>query len=211
MSKYYDAIKVVLCGESGVGKQEFMRCILLIGFPNINIGKMNSINTPFQKTIYYKKYKKTVCFNIWNTSGEEMYHAFAPIYYRGTRVCILLYNIANHENFKRLERFYREAKEYTENNDISKKKKFDIIIFYLVFALVGNNYEPNTSQVVSTEEAKSFAEKINAIFQIISTKDNIGINELFDNIGNKLFEQIEKEENERNHKINQILLKYVNY
>ena len=58
MSKYYDAIKVVLCGESGVGKQEFMRCILLIGFPNINIGKMNSINTPFQKTIYYKKYKK---------------------------------------------------------------------------------------------------------------------------------------------------------
>ena len=120
MSKYYDAIKVVLCGESGVGKQEFMRCILHIGFPNINNGKMNS--NCIQKTIYYKKYKKTVCFNIWYTSGEEKYHALSPIYYRGARVCILLYNIANHENFKRLERFYIEAKEYTENNDISKKK-----------------------------------------------------------------------------------------
>ena len=105
--------------------------------------------------------------------------------------------------------------------------------------------------MVSTEEAKSFAVKINAISQIISTKDNIGINELFDNIGNKLFEQKKKkkkvkkgakdslteinrklklhimtkddaqkntpyqledgEENERNHKIDQILLKYVNY
>ena len=78
MSKYYDAIKVVLCCESGVGKQEFMRCILHIGFPNINNGKMNSFNC-IQKTIYYKKYKKTVCFNIWDTSGEEKYHALSPI------------------------------------------------------------------------------------------------------------------------------------
>ena len=53
MSKYYDAIKVVLCCESGVGKQEFMRCILHIGFPNINNEKMNS--NCIQKTIYYKK------------------------------------------------------------------------------------------------------------------------------------------------------------
>ena len=37
----------------------------------------------------------TVNFEIWDAAGQEWYHSLAPIYYRGARAAIVVYDITN--------------------------------------------------------------------------------------------------------------------
>ena len=70
-----------------------------------------------------------------------------------------------------------------------------------IFAVVGNKYDLYESSQVSNEEALEFAKSIRAIFQYTSAKQSSGINELFNNIGNKYFNPdfnlLEEENKER--------------
>ena len=73
----------------------------------------------------------------------------------------------------------------------------------IVLALVGNNYEMFEYEEVREEEEISLARKINAINQRVSSNYNFGIEELFQNIGKKLFDTfpeniVKKKINKRN-------------
>lgn len=40
--------------------------------------------------------------SIWDTAGQEKFHALGPIYYRASNGAILVYDITDEETFKKV-------------------------------------------------------------------------------------------------------------
>ena len=167
------ALKVVLLGESGVGKT----CIINMfttGKYDSDIG--SSISAQFtSKTVEYKEFKQTIKFDIWDTAGQEKYRSLAKIFYKEAKVIGLCYDITNKKSFI-------ELKDFWYNQEIKSNVDGEPI-----FAVIGNKNDLYEQKQVDDEEAKAFAREIKGIFQCTSARTNTGINNLFENIGKKYF------------------------
>lgn len=109
---------------------------------------------------------------IWDTAGEEKYHALGPIFYNGTDGAIIVYDCTNKESFNRAEKWFQELKEICNNNPR--------------IILVGNKIDlPN--KVVNTEDGQNLAKKYRANFYEISALSGNGIDEIFENITNEIY------------------------
>ena len=97
--------KVVLLGESGVGKT----CIIA-RFIN-NTFEDNLISTTGAsyagKTMTFDEYGgKSIKFEIWDTAGQEKYRALAKVFYKTAAVCILVYDITRKTSFEELKNYW---------------------------------------------------------------------------------------------------------
>ena len=168
-----ETVKVVLLGEAGVGKT----CIISQFISGIfDPDTISSLSAQFiTKTLDYKKYNKSIKFEIWDTAGQERFRSLAKIFYKDAKVICLVYDITSKKSFEELKNFWYE--QQTKLNVDGEP----------IFAVVGNKYDLYETKQVD-EEAKNFAKSIGAIFQYTSAKDTTGINELFNNLGEKYFD-----------------------
>ena len=179
-------VKVVLIGESGVGKSSIIKQYATNTFdPDIE----SSISTKyFSKEIKLKPYNKKIKFNLWDTAGQERYRSLAKIFYKDANIIIFVYDIRIMKSFKELVNFwYKEVKENSGSN--------------ILYAVVGNKNDLYNEKQVDDNDVKKWADSINAIFQLTSAKENSGIELLFENIGKKWFDPkfnvLKKEEEDR--------------
>ena len=168
-----ESVKVVLLGESGVGKTSIISQFTTGSFdPEV----VTSISAQYvSKTVEYDNYQKAIKFDIWDTAGQEKYRALAKIFYKEAKVVLLVYDISDRKSFEELKGYWYNA--IKENVDT------DAII-----AIVANKSDLYNSSQVDENEAKEYAKSINALYQLTSAKSNVGINSLFDNIGQKYFD-----------------------
>ena len=167
-----ETVKVVLLGEAGVGKT----CIISQFISGVfDPDTISSLSAQFiKKTLDFKDIKKSIKFEIWDTAGQERFRSLAKIFYKDAKVICLVYDITSKKSFDELKNFWYE--QQTKLNVDGEP----------IFAVVGNKYDLyETTQV--DDEAKNFAKSIGAIFQYTSAKNASGINELFNNIGEKYF------------------------
>ena len=174
--------KVVLLGESGVGKTSIIQRYIKNSF-NPGISSTGGANFASKK-IYFEEEKKELKFEIWDTAGQEKFRSLARVFYKDASICILVYDITRRESFEELQNFWIDE----IRNNISSKvcKSFIlilIILFIIVFAVVGNKIDDYENEKIKVAEGKAFAKKINAIFQSTSAKQANGIDELFNKIG----------------------------
>ena len=163
-------VKVILLGESGVGKT----CIIERYMSN----KFNS-NLPSTLCSAYS-IKKIIrdntlySINICDTTGQEKYHSVTNLFVKGSNIVILVYSIDSVTSFNNLEYWYSMVVDNLKDTEY-------------ILAIIGNKTDLFEEEVVSEEEGKRFAESKKAKFQLVSAKeDPDGINKLFDN----LFEEI---------------------
>ena len=115
--------KVVLLGESGVGKT----CIIA-RFIN-NTFEENLISTTGAsyagKTMTFDEYQgKSIKFEIWDTAGQEKYRSLTKIFYKDAAVAILVYDISRKESYEEMKNYWHnQIKEFAPKN-ISKYIKF---------------------------------------------------------------------------------------
>ena len=97
-------LKVVLLGESGVGKSSLVLWFINNEFRPYFETTLGAAFT--QKSVQYKnnKYK----YLIWDTAGQEKYHALAPLYYRDAQVAILVYDVASPKTFDVVLKWVKE-------------------------------------------------------------------------------------------------------
>ena len=112
--------KVVLLGESGVGKT----CII-DRFINDNFDdnqKTTGISTFTAKTMTFDEFQgKSVKFEIWDTAGQEKYRSLNKIFYKDAGVAILVYDITNSQSFEEIRQYWsNQIKEFAPK-DTSKK------------------------------------------------------------------------------------------
>ena len=165
-----ESVKVVLLGESGVGKTCIISQFIEHKFDQ---SVLASLSAQFvSKTIEYIDFGKAIKFDIWDTVGQERFRSMAKIFYKDAKVIIFVYDITSQKSFDALQNFWQGEIKNNCNGDP-------------LIAVVGNKSDLYEIQNVDNSTAKEFAKKIGAIFQLTSAKNNDGISNLFDNIGKK--------------------------
>ena len=167
------SVKVVLLGESGVGKTSIISQFISKKFnPKCN----TSVSAQFtSKTIEFPQFKKSIRFDIWDTVGQEKYRSLTKIFYRDAKVIILVYDITTEYSFNALKEYwYSETVNNTDGDPL--------------YALCANKDDLYANQTVKNEDGKKFADEIKAIFQSTSAKSDTGINILFENLGKKIID-----------------------
>ncbi|CAJ1062868.1 ras-related protein Rab-11A-like [Xyrichtys novacula] len=161
----YDYLfKVVLIGDSGVGKSNLLSRFTRNEF---NLESKSTIGVEFA-TRSIQVEGKTVKAQIWDTAGQERYRAITSAYYRGAVGALLVYDIAKHLTYENAERWLKELQDHADSN--------------IVIMLVGNKSDLRHLRAVPTDEAKAFAEKHGLSFLETSALDSSNVELAFKNI-----------------------------
>ena len=96
--------KVVLIGESGVGKTSIINRYISNTFSNVLTATPGASFT--SKTLFLKEYNQSIKFEIWDTAGQEKYRALAKVFYKTVAVCILVYDITRKTSFEELKNYW---------------------------------------------------------------------------------------------------------
>ena len=165
--------KVVLVGESGVGKTSIINRYLNNTY---NENQKSTFAPKFKnKVLNYPEYNKSISFDIWDTAGQEAYRSITKNFYVNAAIGVMVYDIRNRESFENIKNYW------------SKQLK-DSGVQNIVLAIAGNKCDIFNEEEVSENEAREYAESIGAVFQLTSCKENIGIDELFKESGKRFLE-----------------------
>ncbi|CAJ0581292.1 unnamed protein product, partial [Mesorhabditis spiculigera] len=173
----YDYLfKVILLGDSGVGKTN-----LLSRFADnrFSLETRQTIGVEF-KCASLQVDGKTVKAQIWDTAGQERFRAITAAYYRGAVGALLVYDVANHQSYRNLERWLGELREHGDPG--------------IQVTLVGNKSDLRHLRAVPTDEARIFAEMQNFSFFETSALDSTNVETAF----TELLTQIYRTTIERN-------------
>uniref|UniRef100_A0A1A8NKR3 Ras-related protein Rab-25 n=1 Tax=Nothobranchius rachovii TaxID=451742 RepID=A0A1A8NKR3_9TELE len=161
---YNFVFKVVLIGESGVGKSN-----LLSRFTK------NEFSHDSRTTIGVEFSTRTVQLNgltikaqIWDTAGLERYRAITSAYYRGAVGALVVYDITKHLTYESVERWLKELYDHADP--------------HIVVMLVGNKTDLESERSVPTEEAKDFAEKQDLLFLETSALQSTNVEAAFSSV-----------------------------
>ena len=162
-------VKMVLLGESGVGKS----CVVLrFVRGQFDPSSKVTVGAAFMSHPVALPDGATVKFEIWDTAGQERYASLAPLYYRGAHAAAVVYDITNEDSFARAKYWIKE---------LQSKASGDIVI-----VLVGNKADLAENREVPTETAREFATGNKMAFIETSAKTAANIPELFETIAKKL-------------------------
>ncbi|KAI6654594.1 hypothetical protein LOD99_990 [Oopsacas minuta] len=169
----YDYLfKIVLIGDSGVGKSNLLSRFTRNEF---DLESRTTIGVEFA-TRSIPVDNKTIKAQIWDTAGQERFRAITNAYYRGAVGALLVYDIAKHMTYENVERWLKELKDHADAN--------------IVVMLVGNKCDLRHLRAVPTEEAKQFADKNELIFIETSALDSTNVEEAFKSIVNEIFQLV---------------------
>ena len=167
-----DPCKVVLIGESGVGKTCIIAQFINKTFdPNV----VSSLTSQYIRKNIELPEGKNVLMDIWDTAGQEKHRALAKIFYKNSKAVLLVYDITNKKSFEEIKNYwYEQVKESSDKDTI--------------LALVGNKNDLINKKDVSEEDAEEFAKSIGAIFALTTATNYNSINALFESIAKKILE-----------------------
>jgi Ras-related protein Rab-11A len=163
-SNYDYLFKVVLIGDSGVGKSNLLSRFTRNEF---NLESKSTIGVEFA-TRSINVDGKTVKAQIWDTAGQERYRAITSAYYRGAVGALLVYDIAKHATYVNVTRWLKELRDHADSN--------------IVIMLVGNKSDLKHLRAVTTDEAKAFSEENGLSFIETSALDASNVEHAFQSI-----------------------------
>merc|ERR1711907_378507 len=101
----YDFLyKVVLIGDSGVGKSNLLSRFTRNEF---NLETKSTIGVEFA-TRSIQADGRTIKAQIWDTAGQERYRAITSAYYRGAVGALVVYDISKKQTFENVDRWLTE-------------------------------------------------------------------------------------------------------
>lgn len=171
----YDYLfKVVLIGDSGVGKSNLLSRFTRNEFC---LESKSTIGVEFAtRTLQVEG--RTVKAQIWDTAGQERYRAITSAYYRGALGALLVYDVTKPTTFENVSRWLKELRDHADSN--------------IVIMLIGNKTDLKHLRAVATEDAQSYAEKEGLSFIETSALEAINVEKAFQTILAEIYRIISK-------------------
>ncbi|KAL6513198.1 Ras-related protein RABA2a [Orobanche gracilis] len=109
----YDYLfKVVLIGDSGVGKSNLLSRFTRNEFC---LESKSTIGVEFAtRTLQVEG--RTVKAQIWDTAGQERYRAITSAYYRGALGALLVYDVTKPMTFDNVSRWLKELRDHADSH-----------------------------------------------------------------------------------------------
>uniref|UniRef100_A0A5B6Z7E7 Putative RAB GTPase 11C n=1 Tax=Davidia involucrata TaxID=16924 RepID=A0A5B6Z7E7_DAVIN len=171
----YDYLfKVVLIGDSGVGKSNLLSRFTRNEFC---LESKSTIGVEFAtRTLQVEG--RTVKAQIWDTAGQERYRAITSAYYRGALGALLVYDVTKPTTFENVSRWLKELRDHADSN--------------IVIMLIGNKTDLKHLRAVATEDAQGFAEKEGLSFIETSALEATNVENAFTTILSEIYRIISK-------------------
>ena len=144
-------IKIILLGESGVGKTSIINAFNNEIFNDNRESTASCSQITKQIEIKNKKYS----LDIWDTAGQEKYRSLNTIFIKDAKIIILVYDISSKNSFSQLNYWY---------DFIHEKMNFQNIML----GIIGNKSDLFLQEEVTEEEGRGYATKCGAYFSLVS-------------------------------------------
>mmetsp|Transcript_21 Transcript_21/g.75 ORF Transcript_21/g.75 Transcript_21/m.75 type:complete len:204 (-) Transcript_21:549-1160(-) len=173
-------LKVIILGDSGVGKTSLM-----------NQYVNNKFTTQYKATIGADFLTKevvvddrTVTMQIWDTAGQERFQSLGVAFYRGADACVLCFDVNVAKTFDNLDSWRDEFLIQAGPRDPDN----------FPFVVLGNKVDMD-SRIVSQKRAFAWCQaKGNLPFFETSAKDNINVEQAFQVIAKNALKQEHEED-----------------
>lgn len=175
MSRYKNFYKIIVLGDSGVGKTSILNKYVNKNFSLIYKSTIGS--DFFTKEIFIDNNK--IVLQLWDTAGNEKFYSLGTAFYRGTDACVLVFDITNYKSFYNIQTWYDEFLLTTNPKDV---ENFPFILF-------GNKVDliDNSTIEISEKQIMEFCKNKNIKYYSISVKNEITIlNTIFENFAKNI-------------------------
>ena len=144
-------IKIILLGESGVGKTNLIRVATGEEFEH---NSMTSSSGSYKEGTFISSKKNQYTYHLWDTAGQEAYRSLNKIFIKNAKIVIFVYAIDNEPSFKELKYWIDLAKAELGED--------------FIMGIVANKIDLFEEQQVKEEVAMEFAQKLNIKFKATS-------------------------------------------
>mmetsp|Transcript_1590 Transcript_1590/g.2627 ORF Transcript_1590/g.2627 Transcript_1590/m.2627 type:complete len:198 (+) Transcript_1590:198-791(+) len=161
-------IKVCIIGDTNVGKTSLSTRYCHGEFPG---NSTPTIGASFlQRRVIVDNTEMSL--QIWDTAGQERFRSMAPMYYRGAKAAICVFDVTNEESFERVTTWLRDLRAHADPN--------------VVICLAGNKADQTPSfDLARCEEA---AVTMGGSFFTTSALTGDGVQEVFENLSRSVFD-----------------------
>ncbi|CAO3620799.1 unnamed protein product [Mucor fragilis] len=175
MSAQIPSVKLVLLGESSVGKSSIVTRYATDTFVE---GRDATIGAAFLTKVCSTE-DREIKFEIWDTAGQDRFHSLAPMYYRNALAAVVVFDVTKYSSFTRAQSWVQELQRQANP--------------HLTIAFVGNKIDTEKRyRDVSTEEANSYAKEFNLLYFETSARVGTNIHHVFTEIANHItLEQVQ--------------------
>ncbi|KAI6653207.1 Ras-related protein Rab-13 [Oopsacas minuta] len=160
-SKYSAEYKIVIVGESAVGKTALLYKYAEGVFKN---GLISTIGLDFRTKIVDVE-GVPVRLQVWDTAGQERFRTLSKQLFRGAKGIVLVFDVTNRKSFDQLNYWINSFESYGVREE-------GVLI-------VGNKSDLEEVRQVSTREAQAVATDHSYNFIETSAKNGTNVNEAF--------------------------------
>ncbi|KAK7202536.1 small GTPase superfamily [Myxozyma melibiosi] len=176
-------LKVIILGDSGVGKTSLMQQYVSKKFSN---QYKATIGADFLTKQDVRVDDRNVTMQLWDTAGQERFQSLGVAFYRGADCCVLVYDVNNAKSFEALDSWRDEFLIQASPRDPES----------FPFVVLGNKIDVEESKrAVSQKRALAFCQaKGNIPYFETSAKEAINVDQAFEVIARNALAQEESEE-----------------
>ena len=197
--EYEMMIKVILIGDSGVGKTNIMSKFLKNQFLE---DSKATVGVEFGSKLFIQQGHK-IKAQIWDTAGQEKYKAITSAYYKGSKGALVIYDITQKETFANIEKWVNDLK-------CKGDPKITIII-------IGNKNDLEEKRQISKEQGEEKAKSFGCAFLETSAFSGDNIEKAFEMMVKEIYDKFtsdigedDEEELDSNEKGEDLKLENVN-
>lgn len=169
---YKYIFKIILVGDSGVGKTNLLSRLTNKGF---STELHATIGVEFS-SVSFKIGDDNIKAHIWDTAGQERYRAITSSYYRGTFGALIVFDLSRRKSLTELfDHWLIRLREFSSKD--------------MVIMLVGNKCDLEKQREVKREEALKLAEENDLVYFETSALSGENVNKVFYELTKSIYEK----------------------